>query len=102
MPETAERAQKAAENGREQELYNTVKQITGKCTKQSAAFKSRNGTLLKDNNKRKMRWPEHFQEVVNRNTLDTMPQEEDLNREELDIPVEVSSILEIITALKML
>ena len=104
MAETAERAQKAAENGRQQELYNIVKQITGKRTKQIATVKSRNGTLLKDNSKskRKMRWKEHFKEVLNRNTPENTPQEEDLNRKELDISVEVPSILEIITALKML
>ena len=47
MAEKAERAQNAAENGRQKELYSIVKQLTGQNNRQIAAVKSKDGELLK-------------------------------------------------------
>lgn len=41
-------AQKAAENGRQKELYNTVKQLTRRSNRQTVAVKSNDGKLLKN------------------------------------------------------
>lgn len=84
----AERAQKAAENGRQKELYNIVEQLTGKGNKQTAAVKRKDGELLKSKDARLTRWKEHFEEVLNREIPESTPQEEQEQREELDISVE--------------
>jgi hypothetical protein len=103
MSEKAERAQNAAENGRQKELYSIVKQLTGQTTRQAAAVKSKNGELLKSKEARLVRWKEHFQEVLNRDTPEEPPQEEEEEgRKELDISVEAPTLQEILTALKAL
>ena len=102
MAEKAERAQSAAENGRQKELYSIVRQLTGQNTRPAAAVKSKNGELLKNKKDRLMRWKEHFQEVLNREAPEEPPQEEEEEREELNISAETPNIQEIKTALKTL
>ena len=101
MSEKAERAQNAAENGRQKELYSIVKQLTRQNTKQAAAVKNKNGKLLKNKEARLERWKEHFQDVLHRNAPNEPPEEEE-ETEELDISVEAPTIQEIKTALKTL
>ncbi|XP_062604700.1 uncharacterized protein LOC134266492 [Saccostrea cucullata] len=102
MAEKAERAQKAAENGRQKELYSIVKQLTRKSNKQTAVVKSKDGELLKNKGARLARWREHFEEVLNRDTPESPPQDEHDEGEELDISVEPPTTQEIRTALKKL
>ena len=54
MTEKAQRAQAAAENGRQKELYSIVKQLTGHNNRQVAALKSKDGELLKNMPGKKM------------------------------------------------
>ena len=102
ISEKAERAQDAAENGRQKELYSIVKQLTGQSNRQTAAVKDKNGELLKNKEARLARWKEHFEEVLNRDAPDSPPEEEEREEEELDIPVEPPTIDEIQAALKNL
>ena len=101
MAEKADRAQHAAENGQQKELYSIVKQLAGQSNRQAAAVKSKDGGLLKNKETRLARWKEHFEEVLNRDTPDSPPKDEE-STEELDIAVEEPTILEIKTALRTL
>lgn len=104
MSEEAERAQNAAKNGRQKELYSIVKRLTGQSTstRQTAAVKSMNGELLKSKEARMARWKEHFQEVLNREAPEEPPLEEGEEGQELEIPVEAPDVEEIRTALRAL
>ena len=101
VAEKAERAQNAAENGQQKELYSIVKQLAGQNMRQVSAVKSKDGELLKNKEARLARWKEHFEEILNRNTPDSPPQDEE-STEELDIAVEEPTIEEIKTALRTL
>lgn len=68
MGEKAERAQNAAENGRQKELHSIEKQLTGQSNRQTAAIKSRDVKLLKSREARLARWKDHFEKVLNRDT----------------------------------
>ena len=102
LAEKAERAQTAAENGRQKELYSIVKQLTGQHKKQTAAVKNKNGDLIKNKRDRMERWKEHFQDVLNREVPDDPPQASEGEMEELDIHTEAPTIQEIQKALKTL
>nr|KAG5687784.1 hypothetical protein BaRGS_025678 [Batillaria attramentaria] len=102
MAQTAEQAQKAAENGQQKKLYNIVKQLTGQRNRQAAAVKSKDGELLKNKEARLKRWKEHFEEVLNRDTPDFPPHDEDGEGEEIGISVEAPTKQEIQAALKAL
>ena len=102
MKHKAQKAQSAAENGRQKELYNIVKQLTGQNTKQTAAVKDKGGKLLKNKEAKIARWKEHFQEILNRDKPDEPPQEEVVEEEieELDISTEAPTSQEIKIAIK--
>ena len=93
VAEKAQRAQAAAENGRQKELYSIVKQLTGHNNRQVAAVRSKDGELLKNMEARKKKWKEHFQKVLNRDAPEEPPQEEE--GEELDISTEPPMLQEI-------
>ena len=99
---SAEKAQRAAENGRQSELYDIVKQLTGKFSRKAAAVKNKEGEVLKNQEARLSRWKEHFQEVLNRETPEDPPQDDEGEREELNISVEKPNIQEVKDALKAL
>ena len=94
MAEKAERAQNAAENGRQKELYSIVKQLTRQSNRQTATVKNKNGEQLKRKEARLARWKEHFEEVLTRHTPESPPQNEE-GDEELDISVETPTIQEV-------
>jgi len=101
--EKAQKAQNAAENGRNKELYDITKQLTRQSySRQAAAVKSKNGDLLKSKEARAERWKEHFHEVLNRDPPEQPPEEDDEEFEELDISTEPPSLLEIQRAVKQL
>ncbi|XP_018015247.1 uncharacterized protein LOC108672131 [Hyalella azteca] len=104
MSEKAAKAQNAAENGRQKELYSIVKRLTGQSTstRQTAAVKSVNGELLKSKEARMARWKEHFQEVLNREAPEEPPEEVGEEGQELDISVEAPDVAETRAALKTL
>ena len=93
MAEKAQRAQAAAKNGRQKELYSIVKQLTGHNNRQVAAVKNKDAELLKNMEARKKRCKEHFQEVLNRDATE---------EEELDISTKPPTLQEIKTAQKTL
>ncbi len=68
---------KRSRNGRQKELYETVKQLTGQCHKKPAAVKSKDGKLLKRKEERLNMWKEHFQELLNREQPLEPPQNEE-------------------------
>ena len=92
MAEKAERAQNAAENERSKQLYDIIKQLTGQNNRQAAAVKNKDGELLKNKEERLARWKEHFGEVLNRDTPESPPEDENLEVEELDISVEAPTL----------
>ena len=102
LAKKTEQAQRAAENGRQKELYGIVKQLTGQNVRKTAAVTNKNGETLKNKAARLERWKEHFQEVLNRDTPEDPPQEEEEEMEELDISVEPPTIQEIKSAVKAL
>jgi hypothetical protein len=104
MSEEAARAQNAAENGRQKELYSIVKRLTGQSTstRQTATVKSVNGELLKSKEARMARWKEHFQEVLDREAPEEPPEEVGEEGQELDISVEAPDVEEIRAAMKTL
>ncbi|KAL7874949.1 hypothetical protein SRHO_G00059190 [Serrasalmus rhombeus] len=81
VAEKAERAQNAAENGKQKELHNIVRQLTKQGSRP---------TVRK----------EHFQEILNRDTPEEPSQEEEEEIEEMDIQVEAPTIREIKRAVK--
>lgn len=94
--------QNAAENGRHKELYNIIKQLTKRNNRQTTAVQSKDGELLKNKEARMARWKEHFEEVLNRNTPESPPRDEDEEVDELEISEEPPSIQEIRATLRML
>lgn len=66
MYERAETAERAAENGRNKDLYNTMKLIVGERKRQAVGVESKDGVLKSDSQERLQRWEEHFSEVLNR------------------------------------
>lgn len=102
MAEKAERAQNAAENGRSKELYDIIKQLAGQNNRQAAAVKNKDGELLKSKEARLSRWKEQFEEVLNRATPESPPEDESIEVEKLDISVEAPTLEEIRAAMKAL
>ena len=102
MSEKAEIAQRAAENGRQKEVYSVVKQLTGTFNRQAVAVKSKTGEVLKSKEARLLRSKEHFEEVLNRETPEDPPQDDGEEREELDISEEVPNIQEVKSAIRTL
>jgi len=100
MEEKAERAQGAAENGRQKELYELTKQISGNNFRKTAAVKSKTGVVLKSKEDRLNRWKQHFEEVLNREQIHEPITEEEAEGEELDIPTEPPTQAEIRKALR--
>jgi hypothetical protein len=80
MEEKAVAAEKAAENGRNKELYSITKTIAGERRRQEVGVKDQQGVLKTETRERLQRWAEHFSEVLNRD--DEMIKEDEI--EELD------------------
>ena len=62
MAEKTQRAQAAAENGRQKELYSILKQLTSHGNRQVAAVRRKDGELLKNKGARKRGKDGAFQE----------------------------------------
>ena len=68
--------EKAAENGRNKELYSITKSITGERRKQETGVMDKQGVLRTETRERLQRWVEHLSEILNRDDP-TNPLEED-------------------------
>jgi len=60
-------AEKAAENGRNKELYSITKSITGERRKREIGMKDKQGVVRTETRERLQRWVEHLTEILNRN-----------------------------------
>ena len=74
--------EKAAENGRNRELYNMTKAIVGERKRQELGVRNKQGELKTEAREKLQRWVEHFSEILNRDDP-TNPVEE-YRREEAD------------------
>ena len=79
--EKAAAAEKAAENGRNRELYNMTKAIVGERKRQRVGVRNKHGELKTQVREKLQRWVEHFSEILNRDDP-TNPVEE-YSREDL-------------------
>ena len=85
MEERANKAERAAENGRSKELYKFTKLIIGGAKKQSVGVKDKNGNIKTEKNDIMERWKEHFCEILNREDPDSPVTEEEIdNVEEIE------------------
>ena len=66
MEERAAATKKAAENGRNMELYNITKTIAGERKRQEVGVKDKQGVLKTEAQERLQSWVEHFSETLNR------------------------------------
>ena len=82
LEEKAATAEKAAENGRNRELYNMTKAIVGKRKRQEVGVRNKQAELKTEAREKLQRWVEHFSEVLKRDDP-TNPVEE-YSREETD------------------
>ncbi|KAL9959458.1 hypothetical protein ACROYT_G032784 [Oculina patagonica] len=80
-------AEKAAENGRNKELYSITKTIAGERRRQEVGVKDKQGVLKTEMQERLQRWVEHFSEILNRDDP-VNPVEED----EIEEPEEIGEI----------
>ena len=81
LEEKAAAAEKAAENGRNRELYNMTKAIVGERKRQEVGMRNKQGELKTEAQEKLQRWVEHFSEILNRDDP-TNPVE--YSREETD------------------
>ena len=58
-------AEKAAEKGRNKELYNIAETIAGERKRQEVGVKDKRGVLKTEAGERLQRWVEHFSEILN-------------------------------------
>ena len=58
--EKAQGAQTAAEKGRANELYDIIRQLSGKAPRKMAAITNNDGKLLKSKEERQVRWKDYF------------------------------------------
>ena len=84
---TTTAAEKAAENGRNKELYSMTKTIAGERRRQEVGVKDKQGVLKTEMQERLQRWVEHFSEILNRDDP-VNPVEED----EIEEPEEIGEI----------
>ena len=82
LEEKAAAAEKAAENGRNRELYNMTKAIVEERKRQEVGVRNKQGELKTEAREKLQRWVEHFSETLNRDDP-TNPVEE-YSREEED------------------
>lgn len=80
-------AEKAAENGRNKELYSITKTIAGERRRQEVGVKDKQGVLKTEMQERLQRWVEHLSEILNRDDP-VNPVEED----EIEEPEEIGEI----------
>ena len=82
ITELATEAETAAEQRNMKELYNITRILSGKRMPPEKPVKDTNGTVLTTSEDQKIRWKEHFEELLNRpapqQTADILPAEEDL------------------------
>ena len=76
LEKRAATAEKAAENGRNKELYSITKSINGERRKREIGVKDKQGVLRTETRERLLLWVEHFSEILNRDDP-TNPLEED-------------------------
>ena len=76
LEKRAATAEKAAENGRNKELYSITKSINGERRKREIGVKDKQGVLSTETRERLQIWVEHFSEILNRDDP-TNPLEED-------------------------
>ncbi len=96
-------AQKAAENGQMKTLYDITKKICNDKPRQSEAVKNKHGQIITDDEGRKKRWKEHFEEILNREIPPQAVEIEDTVYPELpSINIEEISISEVTEAIKKL
>ena len=82
IAELATEAETASEQRNMKELYNIAQKLPGKRIPHEKPLKHKNGTVLTTSEDQKIRWKEHFEELLNRpapqQTADIIPAEEDL------------------------
>ena len=87
LEKRAAAAEKAAENGRNKELYSITKTIAGERRRQEVGVKDKQGVLKTEMQERLQRLVEHFSEILNRDDP-VNPVEED----EIEEPEEIGEI----------
>ena len=89
MEEKASAAEKAAENGRNRELYNMTKAIVGERKRQEVGVRNKQGELRTEAREKLQRWVEQFSEILNRddptNPVEEYSREETGEIEEIDL-----------------
>ena len=102
MEDLPRQAEEAAEKGEQGKIYKITRQICGKFHSTSdVPIKDKHGRLLTTENEQKLRWAEHFKDVLNR----PVPDEEAIVIEairDFEINTSVPDKQEIVTTIKAL